>query len=151
VTGPGVFQPILFAGQYQDVETAAYEEDGTTAHRPGIVINGARTNDPFTRGYLQIDPFVADTWSSYGYAKHNPLGVDDPLGMDFAWSCDFMPMPGSSRTFPGGAETINVNEETVCYIMFISGWIPSSFMGIGQSAESIWGPSVAIDPKTAMP
>jgi hypothetical protein len=34
--GPTIFQPLLHAGQYQDVETTAYENDGVTIHRPGL-------------------------------------------------------------------------------------------------------------------
>ena len=42
VVGSSVYQPILFAGQYQDAETIAYENDGATTHRPGLAINGFR-------------------------------------------------------------------------------------------------------------
>ena len=81
VTGSGVFQPILFAGQYQDVETAAYENDGVTVHRPGLVQNGSRTYDPFTGTYLQVDPLGDQSWSSYVYAVNDPVGKNDPIGL----------------------------------------------------------------------
>lgn len=67
VTGAGTFQPILFAGQYNDVETAALENDGATIHRPGLVLDGGRTYDAFVGGYLQVDPSAAEMWSSYVY------------------------------------------------------------------------------------
>ena len=86
VSGSGVFQPILFAGQYQDRETAAYENDGITVHRPGLALNGLRTYDPFVGGYLQVDGAVNQTWSSYGYATGNPVGRTDPAGLAPMWS-----------------------------------------------------------------
>ena len=67
LVGPSVFQPILFAGQYKDTETAAYLNDGTTVHRPGLALNGFRTYDAFTGSYLQVDPLAPETRSSYGY------------------------------------------------------------------------------------
>jgi hypothetical protein len=54
--GPTVYQPVLFAGQYNDPETAALENNGSTIHRPGVALNGFRTYDSFTGGYLQVGP-----------------------------------------------------------------------------------------------
>ncbi|MDX2087039.1 MAG: hypothetical protein SFX73_04270, partial [Kofleriaceae bacterium] len=51
--GPGVFQPVLHAGQYQDIETVALLSDGATVHRPGLAQDGLRTYDPFSGNYLQ--------------------------------------------------------------------------------------------------
>ncbi|MDB4955979.1 MAG: rhsA [Myxococcales bacterium] len=79
--GPTVYQPILFAGQYQDIETIAYENDGATIHRPALALNGFRTYDPFVGGYLQLDPMVDKTWSSYGYVNSDPIGSSDPHGL----------------------------------------------------------------------
>lgn len=91
VIGAGVYQPIVFAGQYQDAETAAYLDDLVTVHRPGLVLNGHRTYDPFTGSYLQLDPMVKDTWSPYAYADGNPVGESDPTGLAtktcIAWTC----------------------------------------------------------------
>ncbi|HEY9528910.1 MAG TPA: hypothetical protein VIR02_17610, partial [Anaerolineales bacterium] len=87
LVGPNVFQPVLFAGQYQDTETVALLEDGSTVHRPGLVLNGFRTYDPFTGSYLQdlqvlqVDPLVPETWSSYGYCASDPVGKIDRDGM----------------------------------------------------------------------
>jgi RHS repeat-associated protein len=81
VSGSGIFQPMLFAGQYQDVETAAYENDGVTLHRPGLALNGVRTYDPFAGTYLQVDPLLDQTRSTYGYAATNPIGNTDPSGL----------------------------------------------------------------------
>src|SRR5687767_6478143 len=84
-----VFQPILFAGQYQDQETAAFQNDGSTAHRPGLALNGFRTYDPFTGSYLQVDPVVQETWNTYVYVDSNPVGKSDPTGLaeagDWCW------------------------------------------------------------------
>jgi RHS repeat-associated protein len=87
--GPTVFQPILFAGQYQDVETAAYENDGATIHRPGVVLNGYRTYDPFTGTYLQVDPLADETWNSYVYTSSNPIGNSDPSGLEMIDNVDW--------------------------------------------------------------
>jgi RHS repeat-associated protein len=81
VIGHDVYQPILFAGQYIDRETASYLNDGVTMYRPGLVLNGFRTYDPFTGSYLQPDPLVAQTWNAYGYADGNPVGKIDPYGL----------------------------------------------------------------------
>jgi RHS repeat-associated protein len=77
VIGPTVYQPILFAGQYEDNETAAYENDGLTIHRPGVALNGFRTYDPSVGQYLQLDPLVDQSRSSYVYVDSNPVGRDD--------------------------------------------------------------------------
>jgi RHS repeat-associated protein len=74
VVGQHVYQPLRFAGQYVDQETTAYRDDGVTVHRPALVLNGHRTYDPFTGSYLQLDPLVHETWSSYTYADNNPVG-----------------------------------------------------------------------------
>jgi RHS repeat-associated protein len=81
LVGPTVFQPILFAGQYQDTETIAWQNDGATPHRPGVALNGFRTYDPFTGTYLQVDPLAPATWSSYVYVESNPVGRHDRLGL----------------------------------------------------------------------
>ncbi|MFN0251906.1 MAG: RHS repeat-associated core domain-containing protein, partial [Kofleriaceae bacterium] len=78
--GAGIFQPVLFAGQYIDDWTVVTLADGVTTHRPGLVWNGYRTYDPFTGGYLQLDPLAARTWSYYLYADNNPVSSDDPTG-----------------------------------------------------------------------
>jgi RHS repeat-associated protein len=80
--GPTVFQPIVFAGQYSDIETVALESNGTTVHRAGVVLNGFRTYDSFTGGYLQVDPVVPETRSSYGYVDSNPVCRSDPAGLE---------------------------------------------------------------------
>jgi RHS repeat-associated protein len=80
LVGSSVFQPILFAGQYKDDETLAWQNDGTTKHRPGVVLNGFRTYDPWTGSYLQVDPLVDSTWSSFTYVNGNPVGMIDRDG-----------------------------------------------------------------------
>lgn len=80
VAGP--FQPILFAGQYQDFETvASFGSSTATRHRPGLVLNGFRTYDPWTGSYLQVDPMVGSSWSSYVYVSSDPVGKEDPRGL----------------------------------------------------------------------
>ena len=81
VNGPSVYQPILFAGQYQDTETTTYQNDAATVHRPGIAVNGFRTYDPFTGTYLQMDPLVEGTWDPYVYAGSDPVGASDRTGL----------------------------------------------------------------------
>jgi hypothetical protein len=41
-----------------DSETTALQNNGTTLHRPGVAWNAFRTYDPFTGGYLQVDPLL---------------------------------------------------------------------------------------------
>jgi RHS repeat-associated protein len=101
--GPTVFQPVLFEGQYSDSETIAMA-DATTIHRPSIALNGFRTYDPFVAGYLQVDPRVPETRSSYGYVDSNPVGTRDPDGqaaVTVTVSGDFGICTGSSS---GGYE-----------------------------------------------
>jgi YD repeat-containing protein len=97
VVGVGTFQPVLFAGQYQDVETTAYENDGVTVHRPGVVLEGQRTYDPFTGGYLQVDPMLTNTWSTYVYAHSDPIGVSEDGTSDATCGCS--PADGSSACY----------------------------------------------------
>lgn len=87
LVGPSVFQPILFAGQFQDSETAVYQNDGTTRHRPGLAHNGFRTYDPFTGSYLQVDPLASRSWSTYVYVDSNPVGQKDPSGLMIRKKC----------------------------------------------------------------
>nr|HEX4315401.1 RHS repeat-associated core domain-containing protein [Kofleriaceae bacterium] len=117
VTGGGVFQPVLFAGQYQDVETTAFETDGATIHRPGLALNGFRTYDPFIGGYLQTDPMVAQTWSSYVYVDSDPVGARDELGLDCGNECP----PGGGGDGPegpGGGKSCDY----VCAAACSDGW-----------------------------
>ena len=79
--GSTLFQPIMFAGQYQDSDTAAYQNDGVTVHRPGIALNGLRSYDPYTGSYLQVDSAVDSTWSTYIYALSDPVSKIDPSGL----------------------------------------------------------------------
>lgn len=80
----GYYQPFMFPGMHMDEESTAWGEDGSGNEervRPQLYDNGARTYDPLTGGYLQVDPMVGDTWQSYAYASHNPIGRTDPGGM----------------------------------------------------------------------
>ena len=68
------FQPMLFAGQYQDREAQAYS--GTTTsrvHRPGVVLDQSSTYDSWTGSscQMQLDQTTAST---YIFGNSNPLG-----------------------------------------------------------------------------
>lgn len=78
--GAGVFQPVVFDGQYRDNETVAWQNDGQTIHRPALVLNGSRTYDSWIGAYAQTDPLIASTWSTYVYVDSNPVGAKDPSG-----------------------------------------------------------------------
>jgi RHS repeat-associated protein len=73
--GANVYQPVLFAGQYKDTETTAYLNDTVSVHRPGLVLDGLRTYDPFSGSYLQVDPRGRETSSAYGYRNSNPIKI----------------------------------------------------------------------------
>jgi hypothetical protein len=45
-----------------------------------MVLNGYRTYDTFVGSYLQIDPLIDSTWSTYVYVESNPVGKSDPTG-----------------------------------------------------------------------
>lgn len=54
VLGASYFQPVLFVRQYQDTETGAHQDDGTTVHRPALADSSSRTYDPFVGNYVQV-------------------------------------------------------------------------------------------------
>jgi RHS repeat-associated protein len=81
LVGPTVYQPVLLAGQYKDDETVALQNDHSTVHRPGVVVNGFRSYDPWSGSYLQVDPMVESTWSTYVYVASDPAGRNDPVGL----------------------------------------------------------------------
>lgn len=80
LVGNGVFQPLLFSGQFKDDETTAWQNDGVTRHRPGIVLNSLRSYDPWTGSFLQVDPLLNSTWSPYLFAGGNTVMNFDPSG-----------------------------------------------------------------------
>ncbi len=112
---PG-FQPIVFAGQYQDQETTAHSGSSTSSpkrRRSALVLNGYRTYDPWTGSYLQVDPLVDSTWSSYVYVDSNPVEKSDPLGLlkvditvavEGSWG-GFCMVGGMPPGIEGGSET----------------------------------------------
>ena len=69
-------------GQHKDDETTAWQNDGATRHRPGVVLNGRRTYDPWTGSYCQVDPLLSDTWSTYLYVLSDPVNKEDPEGLE---------------------------------------------------------------------
>lgn len=80
VVGSSMLQPLVFAGQYQDWETYTYSDFSGTMHEYALNLNGARTYDPFVGAYLQTDPLVDATRSSYVYVDGDPVGRSDPDG-----------------------------------------------------------------------
>jgi len=75
-----IFQPLLFPGQYQDLETFTLD-DYTIFDKPALALNTRRTYDPFTGGYVQLDPMQENTRSGYVYADSNPVGSSDSTGL----------------------------------------------------------------------
>jgi hypothetical protein len=71
--GANIFQPVLFAGQYKDTETTAFLNDTVSVHRPGLLLDKARTYDAFAGSYLQVSPGAP----AYGYAGAFTAGVID--------------------------------------------------------------------------
>jgi len=65
-----LYQPILFAGQYQDRDTTAYLDDGFSVHRPGFAWNRVRSYDPLTGSCLQLG---TNSENAYIYAASNPV------------------------------------------------------------------------------
>jgi hypothetical protein len=66
-----------------------------------------RTYDPFAGAYLQVDPMVPATWSSYGYVSSNPVGQKDPTGLltiDVSVEGDFGICRGQVNGFDNGSE-----------------------------------------------
>jgi YD repeat-containing protein len=81
------YQPLRFPGQLSDEETTAWYWDSASSvfkrARPPLSDNRFRTYDPFVGSYLQSDPRVGQTWSSYGYAGNNPVLLTDADGLDW--------------------------------------------------------------------
>jgi RHS repeat-associated protein len=88
IVGDDVFQPFRFPGQLVDHDTTAWADFEDPA-RPPLHDNHHRVYDPFTGMYLQTDPEIARTWSSYGYAGNDPVAKVDPTGK--IWRDDFGP------------------------------------------------------------
>jgi hypothetical protein len=74
ITGTGIYQPVLFAGQIQDPETVAWQNNGTTMHRPGLALAQGRSYDPFVGAHIQVDQRAPSSWSPYIFLKNNPVG-----------------------------------------------------------------------------
>jgi RHS repeat-associated protein len=136
IVGPQVYQPLVFAGQYLDQETAAYLDDGVTVHRPGLVLNGARTYDPFTGSYLQLDPLVESTWSPYAYANHDPVNKNDPSGLKpmSEWHCESAGGGSATSTY-GNGETIAIRDPVNCYwVLTGESFDGGSLIGVGNAS-----------------
>jgi hypothetical protein len=79
-----------------------------------VAVNGFRTYDPFVGAYLQPDPMVDDTLTSYVYVNSNPVGGNDPTGLDV-------------KIY--GSESI-----------FVTGSAPSCSIDGPCWSDGIWGP-----------
>lgn len=140
VVGPGVFQPVLFAGQYRDPESVAVQNDGMTMHRPELALNGVRTYDPFTGSYLQVDPLLDFTWSTYVYANSDPVGKVDPTGAAFNDRSYYESAEGSpirQNAGGGGAAIRTKGPGLGCTLAFHIG------IGVGALAGGIFGEMLA--------
>ena len=71
--GASVFQPLVFGGQYQDTESNALENNGSTVHRQGLVSDSLRTYDSSTGDYLQLDASDPQTLRGYQFQSSDPL------------------------------------------------------------------------------
>ncbi len=83
--GNGFYQPLRFPGQYYDAEIEAVTLSASGARqlvRPGLADNRFRVYDSFTGSYLQVDPLVASTQTSYTYAHNDPVNRIDPQGLE---------------------------------------------------------------------
>ncbi len=78
------YQPLRFPGQYYDAETEAVTVSGGGTRqvvRPGLADNRFRVYDSFTGSYLQVDPLVTSTQTSYTYVHNDPVNQRDPSGL----------------------------------------------------------------------
>ena len=86
-------QPLLdYASQYTDTET-------------GYQFLRARYYDPNTGQFLTRDPEIRSTHDSYSYARSNPAGLSDPLGL--------FRLPFKVPTwvpFAGGADCVAIDD-----------------------------------------
>ncbi len=110
LTGGSIFQPLGLRGQFYDWDTYAANDSNVT-YEPGLVLNGHRMYDAFTGAYLQLDPLVQGTRSSYVYADSNPVGISDPSGLAPRLECDWV------TSAYGNGNTIWVNDEWACDII----------------------------------
>ena len=62
--------PLGYGGQYTNSST-------------GLIYLRARTYDPTTSQFLNVDPLVAQTGEPYSYAGDNPVNREDPSGLDW--------------------------------------------------------------------
>lgn len=58
---------LLYDGQYTSPDT-------------GLIYLRARVYDPATAQFMSVDPLMAQTGETYGYAGENPVNGDDPSG-----------------------------------------------------------------------
>ena len=76
LTGCANFQPFVFPGQYRDVETVAWRNDGTTQHRPSLILTWFRGYDPFVGAFMQVAKRVGVTWDPYTFEDNNPVASE---------------------------------------------------------------------------
>ena len=138
LVGSSVFQPLLFAGQYKDDETVAWQNDGVTRHRPGLALNGFRTYDPWVGAYLQVDPLVDSTWSSFVYVNSDPVGKTDKRGLqscttvdgyEFCWDDEIIEIQDTAPPPEGGS-----NGPTLGNWSSGNSNCPSGLCQVGQTA-----------------
>jgi RHS repeat-associated protein len=74
--------PLGYDGQYTNADT-------------GLIYLRSRTYDPATAQFISVDPLVAITRETYGYAEHNPVNELDPSGLG-NWLGLGIPSPGEA-------------------------------------------------------
>ncbi|MEO8698736.1 MAG: hypothetical protein ABI867_01800 [Kofleriaceae bacterium] len=121
LVGPTVFQPILFAGQYRDEDTVAWQNDGATKHRQGLVLNGYRTYDARTASYIQ--PLLGAA-VPYAIAGNNPVYSTvyyDPE------------LPSNSNIMPFRAPALNPDIDATGVIRFTEFLVRFDYFFISQT------------------
>jgi RHS repeat-associated protein len=84
VTGTYTYSPYGTVTKHTGTATTALQYDGQyTDPESGYQYLQARYYNPATGQFLTVDPLVALTGSSYGYAAADPTNLNDPTGLAY--------------------------------------------------------------------
>ncbi len=83
--------PLAYGGQYTNSST-------------GLIYLRARVYDPSTAQFMSVDPLVAKTGETYGYAAQSPVNAGDPTGEQT--KIEFAPQISQAGFFPGFTYTV---------------------------------------------